>query len=216
MALPEIDYKSLTDVEVSELKMQAMLEEERRYRISLAPMQAEAISIEYFKDVGQTEGSEWIQPTGAHDCYPLNYTVVKDGIAWRSKIPANVWAPGLDPRWWEDLTPVVDDGLWNPNAHSYLVDDEVEFEGIAYKCLQAHTSQPDWTPLATPALWLDLTPIPDPPPEVQTPEWDPNSKTYAVNDIVVYLGLTYRCLQAHTSQSGWNPLDVASLWTHVV
>jgi hypothetical protein len=27
------------------------------------------------------------------------------------------------------------------------------YEGITYSCLQAHTTQSDWTPPATPALW---------------------------------------------------------------
>jgi len=230
MTLPNIDYASLTDVEVSELKMQAILEEERRHRIALAPMQAEAISIEYFKDVGITEGSEWIQPTGAHDAYPLNYTVVKGGKTWKSLIPANVWAPGLDPRWWEDQTP-VDDGIWNPNYHSYLVDDVVDYNGVSYKCLQTHTSQPDWTPEAVPALWLDLTPVlkqgyalgdttwtgeaAGTMPGLVTPEWDPNAKSYLVNDEVTYEGFTYKCLQSHTSQAGWTPVAVPSLWTQI-
>jgi len=161
MTLPAIDYTSLTDAEVSELKMQAILEEERRYRIALAPMQAEAISIEYFKDTGQNEGSEWVQPTGAHDAYPLNYTVVQGGKTWKSKIPANVWAPGLDPRWWEDLTPVVEPPIgetpaWDGNAKAYAVNDEVTYEGFTYKCLQAHTSQAGWTPVVVPALWQKL------------------------------------------------------------
>jgi hypothetical protein len=213
MTLPEFDWTALTDVEVSELKMQAILEEERRYRVAQAPTQAEAISVEYFKDIGMVEGSEWVQPTGAHDAYPLNYIVVKGGHSWKSLISANVWAPGLDPRWWEDQTP-VDDGVWNPNYHSYLIDDVVLYNGISYKCLQAHTSQPDWTPLAVPALWFDMTPIPDPPP-VTIAEWDPNAKTYLVNDEVVYRGFTYKCIQAHTSQAGWTPLAVASLWTQL-
>ena len=36
---------------------------------------------------------------------------------------------------------------------SYVVDDEVEYLGILYRCLQAHTSQPGWEPPNVPALW---------------------------------------------------------------
>ena len=31
-------------------------------------------------------------------------------------------------------------------------------------------------------------------------------------NLVTYSGTVYRCLQAHTSQAGWTPTAVASLW----
>lgn len=40
---------------------------------------------------------------------------------------------------------------------AYAVDDRVQYGGILYKCIQAHTSQADWTPDATPALWVIVT-----------------------------------------------------------
>jgi Animal haem peroxidase len=42
---------------------------------------------------------------------------------------------------------------WAPSV-AYAVGDEVTYGGQTYRCRQAHTSQPDWTPPATPALWL--------------------------------------------------------------
>jgi hypothetical protein len=44
---------------------------------------------------------------------------------------------------------------WTVGAH-YNVGDQVTFNGRTYQCRQAHTSQSDWTPPATPALWLLL------------------------------------------------------------
>ncbi len=41
--------------------------------------------------------------------------------------------------------------------------------------------------------------------------WAPNV-AYAVNDTVTYGGSTYKCLQAHTSQIGWEPPNVPALW----
>ena len=41
--------------------------------------------------------------------------------------------------------------------------------------------------------------------------WAPNV-AYAVNDTVTYGGSTYKCLQAHTSQTGWEPPNVPALW----
>ena len=36
----------------------------------------------------------------------------------------------------------------------YKKDDRIEYGGTLYRCVQAHTSQADWTPPATPALWV--------------------------------------------------------------
>ena len=37
---------------------------------------------------------------------------------------------------------------------AYAVNDRTQYNGTLYKCVQAHTSQADWTPDATPALWV--------------------------------------------------------------
>lgn len=39
---------------------------------------------------------------------------------------------------------------------AYNVGDRREFDGKLWKCLQAHTSQADWTPSAVPALWVEV------------------------------------------------------------
>jgi len=39
------------------------------------------------------------------------------------------------------------------NATPYAVDDVIVYRGNTYVCRQAHRSQLDWTPPATPALW---------------------------------------------------------------
>lgn len=51
----------------------------------------------------------------------------------------------------------------------------------------------------------------------QTPvfaEWAPGV-TYAINDVVTYNSVQYRCIQGHSSQVGWEPPNVASLWTAI-
>ena len=40
---------------------------------------------------------------------------------------------------------------------SYATGDRVQYEGTLYKCVQDHTSQADWTPPATPALWTAVS-----------------------------------------------------------
>ena len=39
---------------------------------------------------------------------------------------------------------------------SYAVGNRVVYEGILYKVVQAHTSQSDWTPDKTPALYVEI------------------------------------------------------------
>ena len=39
-------------------------------------------------------------------------------------------------------------------SRAYAVGDRVQYGGILYKCVQAHTSQADWTPDITPALFV--------------------------------------------------------------
>jgi hypothetical protein len=43
------------------------------------------------------------------------------------------------------------------------------------------------------------------------PEWEPGVD-YAVDDQASYEGTVYVCIQAHTSQDGWEPPNVPSLW----
>ena len=42
---------------------------------------------------------------------------------------------------------------WATDA-TYVVGNRVQYNGVLYKCIQAHTSQADWMPDATPALWV--------------------------------------------------------------
>lgn len=42
--------------------------------------------------------------------------------------------------------------MWKSGT-AYTVDERIRHEGILYRCIQPHTSQADWTPDKTPALW---------------------------------------------------------------
>ena len=37
---------------------------------------------------------------------------------------------------------------------AYAVGDRVKYNSLLYRCVQAHTSQADWTPDVAPALWV--------------------------------------------------------------
>ena len=39
-------------------------------------------------------------------------------------------------------------------GHTYVVDERLQYNGVLYRVVQAHTSQADWTPDITPALFV--------------------------------------------------------------
>lgn len=78
---------------------------------------------------------------------------------------------------------------WSGNSVAYSVGDRRQYDGVLYKCLQAHTSQPDWTPTAAPSLWAKVL-IPDP---GTIPEWEQPESTnpYMAGDRVTHNGKTW-------------------------
>lgn len=72
---------------------------------------------------------------------------------------------------------------------AYAAGDRVQHGGILYKCVQAHTSQADWTPDSTPALWVTVS-------LDEYPEWvQPTGAhdAYNTGDKVSYNGKHYVC-----------------------
>ena len=47
-------------------------------------------------------------------------------------------------------------------------------------------------------------------------EFDGNGVAYEVGKRIVYNGILYKVIQAHTSQAGWNPVDAPSLFAKVI
>lgn len=72
---------------------------------------------------------------------------------------------------------------------NYEANVRVNYEGILYRCLTSHTSQPDWTPSAAPSLWVRVL-IPD---SNVIPEWiQPDSTNpYSKGDKVTHNGKTW-------------------------
>lgn len=46
--------------------------------------------------------------------------------------------------------------VWAENI-SVSVNDRYQYNDKLYKCVQAHTTQADWTPNATPAMWVEVS-----------------------------------------------------------
>ena len=78
--------------------------------------------------------------------------------------------------------------LWNSSA-AYAAGDRVRYDGVLYKCLQAHTAQSGWTPTAAPSLWAKVlvsdtgAPLPWEQPESTNP--------YMKGDKVTHNGQTW-------------------------
>ena len=75
---------------------------------------------------------------------------------------------------------------WGIGA-AYAVNDRIRYGACLYKCVQAHTSQADWTPDATPALWVKVS-------VEEWPEWvQPTGAhdAYNTGDKVTYNGKRY-------------------------
>ncbi len=67
---------------------------------------------------------------------------------------------------------------------AYATNDRIRYNSILYRCVQSHTSQSDWTPDATPALWTVVS-------LDEWPEWvQPTGAqdAYAKGDKVSYEG----------------------------
>jgi hypothetical protein len=62
------------------------------------------------------------------------------------------WQPPNVPALWREVVEVPATPEWAAGI-AYKVGDEVTYQGATYRCLQAHTSQAAWTPVAVPSLW---------------------------------------------------------------
>ena len=95
---------------------------------------------------------------------------------------------------------------WKTDA-DYAIDQRVSYEDIVYKCLQAHTSQADWTPTTAPSLWTKVL-IPD---SDTIPEWEQPDSTngYSKGDKVTYNGTVYESL---IDNNVWSPDAYPAGW----
>ena len=106
----------------------------------------------------------------------------------------------------DDATALTGVELFPPwKLIAYSVGDRVQYNGVLYKCIQAHTAQSDWTPDETPALWVVVS-------IDEYPEWvQPLGATDAYNkgDIVSYNGKLYR---STIDGNVWSPEAYPAGW----
>ena len=90
---------------------------------------------------------------------------------------------------------------------SYVIGDLRSYDGILYKCLQAHTSQDDWTPDISSSLWKSLSIN-----ESSIQEWSQpisSSDVYNTGDEVMYNGVHYK---STIDNNVWSPEAYPQGW----
>lgn len=99
---------------------------------------------------------------------------------------------------------------WSGEGITYSVDDRVSYENILYKCLQPHTSQSSWTPVASPSLWTKVL-IPDP---TVIPDWEQPDSTnpYMIGDRVRFEGKIYESV---INNNIWSPSAYPQGWKEI-
>lgn len=96
---------------------------------------------------------------------------------------------------------------WNGNDHEYSVGERIRYGEELYKVLQAHTSQPNWTPAEAPSLFaLVLTDPSGTPKEWVQPD---STNPYMTGDRVIYQGQVYESL---IDNNIWSPEGYPAGW----
>ena len=87
-----------------------------------------------------------------------------------------------------------------------------------YSCIDVQIGggggNPNPTPTPTPTVTPKPPTTPTPTPTVPGGTWKAGT-AYAIGAQVTYGGLSYRCIQAHTAITGWEPPNVPALWQRV-
>lgn len=97
------------------------------------------------------------------------------------------------------------------NGVAYAVGKKVMYNGVLYKVIQAHTSQPDWTPDVAPSLFAKVI---NETPSGDIPEWEQPSSTnpYMTGDKVKFNGKIYESI---IDNNTWSPTDYPAGWKEI-
>lgn len=95
------------------------------------------------------------------------------------------------------------------SGKAYALNDRVRYGEKLYKCVQAHTSQADWTPPAVPALWTEVAK----PGEI--PVWKQPTgaqDAYMTGDKVWYPAENTTVYESTIDNNVWSPTDYPQGW----
>ena len=90
---------------------------------------------------------------------------------------------------------------------SYVTGRKIVYDGVVYKVLQDHTSQPGWAPDLAPSLFAEvLIPDPDVIPDWRQPD---STNAYMTGDKVRFNGVVYESL---IDNNVWSPEAYPAGW----
>ena len=95
---------------------------------------------------------------------------------------------------------------WESNG-DYSVGYRVQFEGVVYKCLQAHQAQAAWTPVDAPSLWAKV--LND---DVKPWERPDSTNTYMKGDKVIFDDKIY---ESTIDYNSYSPSEYPQGWKEV-
>ncbi len=101
--------------------------------------------------------------------------------------------------------------VWQ-SGKAYAADDRIRYGEKLYRCVQAHTSQADWTPDATSALWTEVAK----PGEI--PVWKQPTgaqDAYSKGDRVWYPAKDTTVYESTIDNNVWSPADYPQGWMEV-
>lgn len=99
------------------------------------------------------DGQAWVQPSGAHDAYPVGATVTHNGSDWVSLTPFNVWEPGFSG-WREEVAEGYPVWVQPTGAHdAYQTGDRVAYDGQDWESTVDSNVYP---PGVVPGQWVTI------------------------------------------------------------
>lgn len=100
---------------------------------------------------------------------------------------------------------------WSGDGVEYKKGDRRRFQGTLVKCLQDHTSQPDWAPNAAPSLWAVILPGQDGS-GVTVGIWEQPGpeNAYQLGDQVIHNGHLWE--SDFDGDNVWEPGQIGSYW----
>lgn len=101
---------------------------------------------------------------------------------------------------------------WKPSL-SLEVGKRIQHEGILYKVIQSHTTQDDWMPTETPALFKQLSPVEEADKPQQWKQPTGAHDAYMTGDRMIYTD--EKTYESVIDNNVWSPVDYPTGWEEV-
>lgn len=95
---------------------------------------------------------------------------------------------------------------WNEESE-YEIGYRVQYDGVVYKCIQAHSAQAQWNPVDAVSLWAKV--LND---EVKPWERPDSTNTYMKGDRVTFSGKTY---ESTIDYNSYSPSEYPQGWKEI-